>query len=66
MITETDILDIVVCPKSKQPLMYNPTKTELWSIESKCAYPIEDGIPILLPNESRPLSEEELAQLTQT
>ncbi|QMT39688.1 Trm112 family protein [Neisseria shayeganii] len=53
-------LDILVCPLTKGALEYHADKQELWSRQAKLAYPIRDGIPTMLENEARPLSEEEL------
>ncbi len=57
---EKKFLDILVCPVTKGKLEYHQDKQELWSCQSKLAYPIRDGIPYMLENEARPLSEEEL------
>ena len=53
-------LDILVCPVTKGKLEYHQDKQELWSRQAKLAYPIKDGIPYMLENEARALSEEEL------
>lgn len=47
------LLDILVCPVTKGPLSYDAAKQELISHQAKLAYPIRDGIPILLPDEAR-------------
>lgn len=57
---EKKFLDILVCPVSKGKLEYHADKQELWCRQSKLAYPIRDGIPYMLENEARELSEEEL------
>ena len=49
------LLDILVCPVSKAPLSYDKARQELVCKESRLAYPIRDGIPIMLPEEARPL-----------
>ena len=49
------LLDILVCPLTKGPLEYDAEKNELISRSAKLAYPIRDGIPIMLPEEARPL-----------
>jgi uncharacterized protein YbaR (Trm112 family) len=49
------LLEILVCPVSKGPLEYNAEKQELISRSAKLAYPIRDGIPIMLPEEARRL-----------
>ena len=47
----------LVCPLTKQPLEYHADKQELWSKAAHLAFPIRDGIPILLENEARELSD---------
>jgi uncharacterized protein len=49
------LLEILVCPLTKGPLEYDADKQELISRAAKLAYPIRDGIPIMLPEEARPL-----------
>jgi uncharacterized protein len=47
------LLEILVCPLTKGPLEYDAAKQELVSRSAKLAYPIRDGIPIMLPEEAR-------------
>ncbi len=47
------LLDLLVCPLTKGPLEYDAEKQELISRAAKLAYPIRDGIPIMLPEEAR-------------
>ena len=47
------LLEILVCPVTKGPLKYDAEKQELISEKAKLAYPIRDGIPIMLPDEAR-------------
>ena len=47
------LLDLLVCPKTKQPLEFNQEQQELISLAAGLAYPIRDGIPILLIDEAR-------------
>jgi uncharacterized protein len=47
------LLEILVCPMTKGPLEYDATRQELVSRSAKLAYPIRDGIPIMLPEEAR-------------
>jgi uncharacterized protein YbaR (Trm112 family) len=47
------LLEILVCPLTKGPLQYDAEKQELISRSAKLAYPIRDGIPIMLPEEAR-------------
>lgn len=53
------LLDILVCPVTKGPLIYDKEKQELVSKSARLAYPIRDDIPIMLEDEARPLNEEE-------
>tara|TARA_A100001388_G_C28769614_1_gene502998 strand:+ start:279 stop:464 length:186 start_codon:yes stop_codon:yes gene_type:complete len=55
------LLDVLVCPKSKKKLIL--IGQELFCIESKLAYPINDGIPILLVKEARELTSEEISNI---
>ncbi len=57
------LLEILVCPLTKAPLSYDRVAQELISVEAGLAYPIRDGIPIMLVDEARALSEEEKARL---
>lgn len=52
---DAKLLDILVCPVTKGPLVFDRTKQELVSRSAGLAYPIRDGIPIMLPDEARPL-----------
>lgn len=49
------LLEILVCPLTKGQLEFDAAKQELISRSAKLAYPIRDGIPIMLPEEARPL-----------
>jgi len=49
------LLEILVCPVTKGPLEYDREKAELVSRGAKLAYPIRDGVPIMLPEEARAL-----------
>ena len=51
------LLEILVCPISKGPLVYDREKQELISEQAKRAYPIRDGIPVMLIEEARDLEE---------
>lgn len=56
------LLEILVCPVTKGPLSYNQARQELVSRSARLAYPIRDGIPVLLEEEARTLTQEELEQ----
>ncbi len=51
------LLEILVCPLTKGPLRYDREKQELISDQAGLAYPIRDGIPIMLPDEARRLDD---------
>jgi uncharacterized protein YbaR (Trm112 family) len=57
---DTRLLELLVCPVTKGPLDYQRDTQELISRSARLAYPVRDGIPILLENEARPLTDEEL------
>jgi uncharacterized protein YbaR (Trm112 family) len=57
---DTRLLELLVCPVTKGPLEYNREKQELISRSARLAYPIRDGIPVLLENEARALTDAEL------
>lgn len=54
------LLELLVCPVTKGPLQYDREKQELVSRSARLAYPVRDGIPVLLENEARTLTDEEL------
>lgn len=54
------LLEILVCPLTHAPLRYDPARHELISDSAKLAYPIRDGIPIMLPDEARALDDAEV------
>lgn len=53
------LLDLLVCPLTKSKLDYNETTNELWSSEAGLAYPVRDGIPVMVVSEARELSDKE-------
>ncbi|MDZ7629457.1 MAG: Trm112 family protein [Parvularculaceae bacterium] len=57
------LLEILVCPQTKGPLVYQREAGELLSKKARLAYPIRDGIPIMLIDEARALSDEEVNAL---
>ena len=60
---DTKLLELLVCPVTKGPLDVQRELQEMWSRSARLAYPIRNGIPILLENEARTLSDEELESL---
>ena len=59
MDTDPKLLEILVCPLTRTTLRYDRERQELVSRAAGLAYPIRDGVPIMLPGEARALSEEE-------
>ena len=59
MMIDKQMLNILVCPVTKAPLQIDREKEELISTAAKLAYPIRDGIPVMLEDEARVLSQEE-------
>lgn len=57
---DTKLLELIVCPVTKGPLEYDRERQELSSRSARLAYPVRDGIPILLEEEARALSDAEL------
>jgi len=53
--TDPRLLELLVCPVTKMPLHYDRERQELVSRAARLAYPIRDGIPIMLPGEAREL-----------
>jgi len=51
------LLEMLVCPLTKTTLEYDAERQELVSRAARLAYPIRDGIPIMLPDEARPLED---------
>ena len=54
------LLEIIVCPVTKGPLIYDKENQELISKSARLAYPIRNNIPIMLEEEARQISEEEM------
>jgi uncharacterized protein len=54
---DAKLLEILVCPVTKSPLTYDRRAGELISRAAKLAYPIVDGVPIMLPERARALAE---------
>lgn len=50
---DTKLLELLACPLTKGPLVWDPVASELISKVAKLAYPVRDGIPIMLPSEAR-------------
>ncbi|HOY85963.1 MAG: Trm112 family protein [Methylotenera sp.] len=59
---DTKLLQILVCPVTKGALIYNKEKNELISKSARLAYPIKDGIPVMLEEEARHLEQDEYTE----
>lgn len=57
---DTKLIELLVCPVTKGHLEYDRDKHELISRSARLAYPVRDGIPVMLESEARTLSDEEL------
>ena len=57
---DKNLLDILVCPVTKGPLIYDKSKQELVSVAARLAYPVRDDIPIMLESDARTLTQEEV------
>lgn len=58
-VTDRRVLDILVCPMTRDTLIYDRARGELVSRIARLAYPIRDGVPIMIPQEARTLEEDE-------
>ena len=63
MALDSKLLELLVCPVSKASLVYRKELNELWCRASGLAYPIRDGIPVMLEEEARQLTAEERESL---
>jgi len=59
---DAKLLELLVCPVTKGPLVYDRERQELISKSARLAYPIRDGIPVMLEEEARKLTPEEYEQ----
>ena len=57
------LLDLLVCPVTQGQLVWRPQSQELWSKAARLAYPVRDGVPVMLEEEARVLSDDEAATL---
>lgn len=59
---DKQLLEILVCPVTKGPLVLTADRSELVSLSARLAYPIRDGIPVMIEDEARELTAEEVEQ----
>jgi uncharacterized protein YbaR (Trm112 family) len=60
---DSKLLELLVCPVTKTSLVWQRDKAELWCVASRLAYPIDDGIPVLIPEQARQLQDEEVQSI---
>lgn len=58
---DSKLLELLVCPVTKGPLQHDAARSELVSRSAKLAYPVRDGLPVLIEAEARPLTDAELS-----
>lgn len=59
ILIEPKLLELLVCPLTKASLRWDAVREELVSMAAGLAYPVRDGVPVMLPSEARPLKPEE-------
>lgn len=57
------LLEILVCPQTKTTLVFDRERNELLSKKARLAYPVRDGVPIMLIDEARSMSDDEVAAI---
>ena len=60
---DSKLLEMLICPVSKGALVYRREQSELWCRASRLAYPVRDGVPVMLEAEARALTEDEYEEL---
>jgi uncharacterized protein len=58
-VVDPRLLEVLVCPVTRSPLVYDRARQELVSKAARLAYPVRDGVPVMLPEEARQLGEGE-------
>jgi len=58
-VTDPRLLEILVCPQTRAPLRYDRERQELVCLSARIAYPVRDGVPIMLTDEARELEAHE-------
>ena len=59
-VTDPKLMQILVCPRTKGPLIWDKSASELISVQAALAFPVKEGVPLLQPQTARSLSDEEL------
>jgi uncharacterized protein len=60
---DTRLLELLVCPVTKGPLEYDRQRQELISRSARLAYPVRDGLPVMIEAQARVLTDEEIERL---
>lgn len=63
--TNRNLLSLLVCPVSLSGLIFDRQEDELVSLRSRLAFPVQDGVPIMLEHAARPLTDDDYTRLTQ-
>ena len=61
--TNSELLSLLVCPVSLSGLIYDKGQAELVSLQTRLAFPIQDGVPIMMTEAARPMSDDEVNRL---
>ncbi|MDP7376352.1 MAG: hypothetical protein QF420_07225, partial [Alphaproteobacteria bacterium] len=64
--TNSSLLSLLVCPVSLSGLIYNKGQAELVSLQTRLAFPIQDGVPIMMTEAARLMSDDEVNRLRAT
>lgn len=64
--TDPQLLNLLVCPQTRTGLIWDAAASELISIQARLAYPVQEGVPRLLVEIARPLTDEEIAKWRKT
>ena len=57
-----ELVRLLVCPISRGKLIYDRENNELVSIDGSCAYPVSEGVPLILPEHARKMKDDELTK----
>jgi uncharacterized protein YbaR (Trm112 family) len=60
---DSKLLEMLVCPVTKTALVFKRAEDELWCRASRLAYPIREGVPVMMASEARQLEEQEVSTL---
>ena len=64
--TDPQLLSLLVCPQTRTALIWDASASELISLQARLAYPVQDGVPRLLIEIARPLTDEDMRKWRKT